>query len=215
MKKFIAFEGIDGSGKSTQLRLLSGSLKKIKENFIITREPGGTETSEEIRKILINDNGLKLLPNTELLLFYASRHEHVAKVIIPNLKKRLVLCDRFFFSTFCYQIIGAGGSRNLLNYLHKNFAFNLMPDITIVLDVDPNKAIQRSLNDKKIETKFELKTKRFHKKVSAGFRKLSSHKKVKIINGDREIDIVHKNIIDLLNKNKFIKKKIPYYFKND
>ena len=88
MKKFIVFEGIDGSGKSTQIKLLNKSLKKIKENFFFTREPGGTIFSEKIRKILVNKEiNDDLLPLTELLLVYAARHEHVVKKILPNLKK--------------------------------------------------------------------------------------------------------------------------------
>ena len=87
MKKFITFEGGEGSGKSTQSKLLSKSLQKINEKNFLTREPGGTEVSEKIRNLLVRKSKIDLLPETELLLIYAARHEHVKKKIIPNLKK--------------------------------------------------------------------------------------------------------------------------------
>ena len=135
MKKFIAFEGIDGCGKSTQLQLLSKSLNKCNVEHYCTREPGGTKISDKIRKILVNKENEELLPLTELLLLYASRHEHVIKIILPVLKKKIILCDRFFYSTYCYQIIGNKVSKSILNYLHKTFAFNLIPDLTFIFKI--------------------------------------------------------------------------------
>ena len=105
MKKFIAFEGIDGSGKSTQLRLLAKSLEIGGLKFFCTREPGGSNVSELIRKILVKRQKENILPLTELLLIYAARNEHLKKKVVPNLKNRIVLCDRYFYSTYCYQII--------------------------------------------------------------------------------------------------------------
>lgn len=212
MKKFIAFEGIDGSGKSTQLKLLLKSFKKAKINFLSTREPGGTLLSEDIRKILVNKKNYEISPHAELLLFYAARYEHVKKIILPTLKKKIVVCDRYFYSTYCYQILAGKVSIKNLNYLHKNFAFNLMPDITIILNIEAKMAIKRSLNIKKIETRFELRNKKFHEIVSAGFKSLSSRKKVKIFDGNLDENIIHKNIIDFLNMQKVTKKKIPYYY---
>ena len=101
MNKFIVFEGLDGSGKTTQLKLLGNSLKKIKKDFFLTREPGGTHFSEMIRNILVQKNINEISPNTELLLIYAARYEHIKNKILPNLKKRIVICDRFYYSTFC------------------------------------------------------------------------------------------------------------------
>lgn len=213
MKKFIVFEGIDGSGKSTQIKLLNKSLKKIKENFFFTREPGGTIFSEKIRKILVNKEiNDDLLPLTELLLVYAARHEHVVKKILPNLKKNIVICDRFFYSTLCYQILPNKVSYSLLKYLHKNFASNLMPDITIVISLDPELSVKRSLDKKKLETRFELKEKKFHQIIFNGFKSISSKKNVKIFDGDCEIKVLHRKIIDYLNQIKITKNKLPYFF---
>ena len=104
MKKFISFEGGEGVGKTTQSKLLSKSLKSINEKYIITREPGGTRESEIIRDLIVNNKYKNFLPETELLLIYAARHEHVKKLLIPTLKKNNVICDRF---NNLFQLINA------------------------------------------------------------------------------------------------------------
>ena len=106
VEKFVTFEGGEGCGKSTQIKLLSKSLKKIGENHILTREPGGTKISEKIRNLLVKEKNQKLFPETELLLIYAARHEHLKQIIMPNLKKKkIVICYRLFYSKYSYQII--------------------------------------------------------------------------------------------------------------
>ena len=99
MNKFITFEGGEGSGKSTQAKLLEKSFKKLNLKTILTREPGGTDFSEKIRELILQKNTSKISAESELLLIYASRHEHLEKKIIPNLKKKYVICDRFIH--FC------------------------------------------------------------------------------------------------------------------
>ena len=136
MKKFIVFEGIDGSGKSTQLKLLAKSLDLKGIKFICTREPGGSDISEQIRKILVRKQKENILPLTELLLIYAARNEHLKKKIVPNLKNRIVLCDRYFYSTYCYQILTSNIPLSMLKYLHSKVTNNLMPDLTLVIDID-------------------------------------------------------------------------------
>mgnify|MGYP001204500102 CR=1 FL=1 len=145
MKKFIVFEGIDGSGKSTQLRLLAKSLEIRGLKFFCTREPGGSYVSELIRKILVKRQKENILPLTELLLIYAARNEHLKKKIVPNLKNRIVLCDRYFYSTYCYQILTSNIPLSILKYLHSKVTNNLMPDLTLVIDIDFEIGIKRSL----------------------------------------------------------------------
>ena len=123
MKKFISFEGGEGVGKTTQSNLLSKSLKSIKEKYIITREPGGTKESEIIRDLIVNYKYKNFLPETELLLIYAARHEHVKKLLIPGLKNN-VICDDLY-STICYQIIMNKIDIKKFKFLHKEFAYNL------------------------------------------------------------------------------------------
>ena len=212
MKKFIVFEGLDGSGKTTQVKLLANSLKKIKKDFFLTREPGGTPISEMIRDILVQKKKSEISPYTELLLIYAARYEHVKKKIIPNLQKKIVICDRFFYSTYCYQIFANKIPIAHLNYLHKHFGFNLFPDLNILINTDPNVSIKRSLEIKKIENRFEKKSKIFHKSVHTAFQNLSKKKKVVEFNGNENEKELHTKIIDYVNKRKIFNFFLPYSF---
>ena len=210
MKKFIAFEGLDGCGKTTQIRLFASSLKKVKKAYFLTREPGGTKVAEKVREILVKKSCENFSSITELLLIYAARHEHLKEKVIPNLKKKIVLCDRFFYSTYCYQILANDISMSYLNFLHKNFAFNLLPDINILLLIDPNISIKRSLKIKNIENRFEKKSRAFHNKVSKGFESISKKKNVFKFDGNTEVNLLHRNIIDLINKKKIFDFLLPY-----
>ena len=210
MKKFIAFEGLDGCGKTTQIKLFAASLKKAKKDFFLTREPGGTKLAEKLREILVKKGDQNFSSITELLIIYAARHEHLKKKMIPNLKKKIVLCDRFFYSTYCYQIFANDMPIRYLNFLHKNFAFNLLPDINILLQIDPKISIKRSLKIKNIENRFEKKSKNFHNKVSAGFNSICNKKNVLKFDGNIDINSLHRNIVDSINKKRFFNFLLPY-----
>jgi dTMP kinase len=211
MKKFISFEGGEGVGKTTQSKLLSKSLKSINEKYIITREPGGTRESEIIRDLIVNNKYKNFLPETELLLIYAARHEHVKKLLIPTLKKNNVICDRFIHSTICYQIIMNKINIRKLKFLHKEFAFNLLPNISFFLNLNPKEGVKRSLSIKKTEIKYENKEIRFHKKIRAEFENLSKKDKHLInVDASNSIESIHRKIINILNKKKFFKKNLPY-----
>tara|TARA_B100000963_G_scaffold44623_1_gene33291 strand:- start:471 stop:1109 length:639 start_codon:yes stop_codon:yes gene_type:complete len=212
MKKFITFEGMDGSGKSTQISLLKKSLKKIKEDFYFTREPGGTIFSEKIRRILVQKMKENIQPKSELLLVYAARHQHVENIILPNLRNQVVVCDRFYHSTFCYQIVPNKVRKELMDYLHKHFAENLLPDITIFLDVKPKISIKRSLKINTKENRFELKNSEYHEKVYKAFKSFEKNKDFYLIDGSMNKKIIHKQIVDILNKIKITKVPIPYFF---
>ena len=114
---------------------------------MLTRELELINISEQIRNILVQKNNNKISPNTELLLIYAARYEHIKNIILPNLKK-IVICDRFYYSTYCYQIF-AHKIPNSFDYFHKHFGFNLFPDLNILIKTDPKISIQRSLRIKK------------------------------------------------------------------
>ena len=211
MKKFISFEGGEGVGKTTQSKLLSKSLKSINEKYIITREPGGTRESEIIRDLIVNNKYKNFLPETELLLIYAARHEHVKKLLIPTLKKNNVICDRFIHSTICYQIIMNKINIRKLKFLHKEFAFNLLPNISFFLNLNPKEGVKRSLSIKKTEIKYEKKENRFHEKIRTEFENLSKKDKHLInVDASNSIESIHRKIINILNKKKFFKKNLPY-----
>lgn len=211
MKKFISFEGGEGVGKTTQSKLLSKSLKSINEKYIITREPGGTRESEIIRDLIVNNKYKNFLPETELLLIYAARHEHVKKLLIPSLKKNNVICDRFIHSTICYQIIMNKINMRKLKFLHKEFAFNLLPNISFFLNLNPKEGVKRSLSIKKTEIKYEKKENRFHEKIRTEFENLSKKDKHLInVDASKSIESIHRKIINILNKKNFFKKNLPY-----
>ena len=209
MKKFITFEGGEGTGKSTQAKLLSKSLSSINENNLLTREPGGTTVSDKIRKILVEDKNSNISSDVELLLIYASRHQHLKEKIIPSLKEKTVICDRYIHSTISYQF----DIKNLakkLDFFHKNFAFNLMPDLTILLDLAPDIGLKRSLKIKNKETRFENKDKIYHEKIRKNFLRLSKkYKNMYKIDASSSKKVIHKEIIDHLNNLLFFKRKLP------
>ena len=176
---FITLEGGEGSGKSTQAGLLQLWFEELypEREIIVTREPGGTATAEEIRNILVNGPADKLAVQTEALLMIAARTEHVLKVVKPALRRdAIVICDRFSDSTLVYQGLAHGHDVNLLRSIHQFSFSNLRPDITIVLDVPPEQGLQRAeMRAKKqnSESRFEEKGLPFHKRVRDGFIKLA------------------------------------------
>jgi len=209
MKKFITFEGGEGTGKSTQARLLSKSLSSINEKNLLTREPGGTKISDKIRKILVEGKNRNISSDVELLLIYASRHQHLKEKIIPSLKEKTVICDRYIHSTISYQFDIKNFAKKL-DFFHQNFAFNLMPDLTILLDLAPDVGLKRSLKIKNKETRFENKDKIYHEKIRKNFLKLSKkYKNMHKIDASLSKKVVHKKIIDHLNKLLFFKRKLP------
>ena len=143
--KFITFEGLDGCGKSTQLERLAGKLRAQGLSVVVTREPGGTETGEKIRKLLLDTRTAGLASMAELALMFASRAQHIAEVILPGLEAgQIVLCDRFTDSSEAYQ--GGGrklGSQVVLD-LHRVLCGNLQPDLTILMDSDVGASVDRA-----------------------------------------------------------------------
>ena len=143
--KFITFEGLDGTGKSTQLRKLAAMLRAAGHKVVETREPGGTAAGEKIRRVLLDSKTEGLSPLAEMALMFASRVQHIAEVIQPALERgQIVLCDRFTDSTEAYQ--GSGrklGSEAVLE-LHRALCGDLQPDLTILLDSDPAMSVARA-----------------------------------------------------------------------
>jgi len=178
--KFITFEGLDGTGKSTQMRKLADVLREAGHKVVETREPGGTPTAEKIRKVLLDSGTAGLAPLAEMALMFASRAQHIAEVIEPGLASgAIVLCDRFTDSTEAYQ--GSGrrlGSEAVLD-LHRVLCGDLQPDLTILMDSDPqasvsrarrrNKRASKSSNRGHDENRFEQEKGAFFGRVHDGY----------------------------------------------
>ena len=142
--KLITFEGIDGSGKSTQIQLLEAEFEKLGISYKTFREPGGTKLSEKIRTILLDKENIELYSNAESLLFAAARAQLTAEQIKPAITKgEFVICDRFTDSTIAYQGYGRGLNSNNLELINTIATDGLIPDITFILDIDPQKATER------------------------------------------------------------------------
>ncbi len=204
MSLFITFEGIEGCGKSTQLELLKGLLIKEGLPVTATREPGGTEIGEKIRSILLKEEGNKLSPLTELLLYISCRAQLIEEVIRPALKKGdIVLCDRFSDSTVVYQGFGRGLDIKVIEEFNKTVACNIVPDLTFILDCPVEygleKAIERigaAKGEAAKENRFEMADISFHHKIRAGFLKLATtNERYKIIKGDRDKLEIHNEIL--------------------
>ncbi len=145
---FITFEGIDGSGKSTQASLVAAALEEKEVPTVSLREPGGTEVSEKIRGFLLDPANVDIRPQTELLLYEASRAQLVSQVIKPALGEgEIVLCDRYFDSTFAYQAGARGIDEDLVRQANALGSCGVLPDVTIVYDIDPKVALERATRD--------------------------------------------------------------------
>ena len=196
----ITFEGIDGCGKTTQIKLLAELLIKQGKEVVIIREPGGTIFSESIRSILLSHK-FDIEPVTELLLFEASRSNLINKVIMPALDSgKIVVTDRFFDSTTAYQGYGRGLDLKSVLFCNDLATGQLKPDITIFLDVSIDTSIRRSGNRK--HDRIELAGREFFDRVRNGFLNIAKNEpnRVHIIDAENEIRLTHNNIISLLNK---------------
>lgn len=197
---FISFEGGEGVGKSTQIELLKTSLTKKNINVLSTREPGGTKEGELIRKFLVSGEISSWDSYSESLLFNALRREHINKIINPSLfKGDIVLCDRFIDSTIVYQGVGGGINQTLLLSLHKNFCYDLYPDITFFLSLDPKVGLDRTLSrNNKTENRFENMGLSYHQKIQDGFKALSdkNNKRFFEINAELSVEKISNQIYD-------------------
>jgi dTMP kinase len=177
--KFITFEGLDGTGKSTQMRKLAAALRKAGHKVIETREPGGTSTGEKIRRVLLDSGTAGLAPLSEMALMFASRAQHISEVIEPGLASgAIVLCDRFTDSTEAYQGSGRRLGSEAVRDLHRILCGNLQPDLTLLLDSNPHASVSRARRRNKQaskhtgrhdENRFESETRAFFTRVREGY----------------------------------------------
>ena len=197
---FITFEGIDGSGKTTQVELLKLYFENLGKTVITIRDPGSTLISEKIRNILLDSNNLSISPQSETLLFTAARAQIVHEVIKPSLEKnKIVICDRFIDSTSAYQ--GYGRDMNLVNigYLNKFAMQGIHPNFTFLIDISTQESTNR-LNKSSLD-RMELAGNDFYEKVRAGYIDLVKNFPERIfrIDGRLPIEDIHSKIINIIN----------------
>ena len=208
----ITFEGIEGSGKSTQLRLAADWLKHRGIPLYCSREPGGTEIGSEIRKILLSQKTVALAPFSETLLYLADRFQHITEILLPRLESgELVLCDRYHDSTVAYQGYARGISVELISQIWDRSGLAIEPDLTLLFDVDPDVGIRRSLEKLQAqlldESRFEQEAIEFHARVRDGFLALSRENpdRIVLIDGADPQEKVHESVRMILEK--FLKSK--------
>ncbi len=208
---FITLEGLDGSGKTTQIKRLAKWLALHGLETVLTRQPGGTPTGDRIRALLLDSRGTGIAPMTEMALMFADRAQAIAEVILPALESgKVVLCDRFTDSTEAYQ----GGGRELgsepVLALHKLICGNLQPDLTLLLLTDLEPSLERARNrnqriDENIgpdENRFELEQEAFHRRVWEKYHEIAAREpnRVILIEGELSIDKVHERIVEAVAK---------------
>lgn len=171
--KFITFEGCEGSGKSTQLRLLSEYLDELGVDYILTREPGGSEIAEQIRTIILNGKNTQMCDECEALLYAAARIQHLKEKVAPALEKgTLVICDRFVDSSLAYQGYARGLGREYVESINDFALKNFKPDLTVFLDISPAEAFKRK-HGADPDDRMEQLGLEFHTKVYAGYKLLA------------------------------------------
>jgi dTMP kinase len=211
--KFITIEGLDGCGKSTQLKKLAQALHSEGVEVVLTREPGGTETGEEIRKILLDTGTANLSPFAELALMFAARAQHLQEVIQPALSEgKTVLCDRFTDSTEAYQ----GGGRRLgsqpVSELHRILCGHIQPDLTILMDSDIAASVERARRRNSSrhpgkrgsgdESRFEQESRTFFGRVRNAYLAIAEREphRVAVVNARGPADETHEQILSLVRK---------------
>jgi dTMP kinase len=197
--RFITFEGIDGSGKSTQARLFSDTLTARGVETLLTREPGGSPGAEEIRRLLVEGDPDRWSPETEILLFTAARRDHLDRTILPALSRgTTVVSDRFADSTRVYQGAARGDLRVLVDKLH-DAIIGIEPDLTFVIDMDPDLALTRGLARSSGEDRFEDMGAQFQHRLRQGFLALAEEypDRCRLIDGNRPVEAVATEIAAL------------------
>ena len=200
--RFISFEGIDGSGKSTQAKLLAKILGDLGYDVVLTREPGGSVGAEEIRALVLQGDPDRWSAESEILLFTAARRDHMEKTILPALNAgKIVICDRFADSTRMYQGLSRGDLRNLVDELH-SLMIPQDPDLTVLIDLDPKLGLSRAKARNTVEERFEDFGVALQEKMRIGFLNLAEQyaNRFRVIDGLRDIDDIAEEVFNVVQK---------------
>ena len=202
MKKnlFITLEGIEGAGKSTVIDFIENFFTSSGYSVVKTREPGGTAIGEQVREILLNKNNDKLTDDTELLLIFAARAQHLSEIILPNLtSNKIVLCDRFIDASYAYQGAGRGIEQSKINLLENWVMPDIKPDLTFLLDLDPKIAFERT-NKRSDADRFESEDIHFFEKIRQYYleRAENEPERFRVINSELSLEDVQEQIKNIL-----------------
>jgi len=190
----ISFEGVEGSGKTTQAKALADWLVEKKIPHIFVRDPGSTEIGEKVREILLDKQNRDMHAKCEVLLFLAARSQLTYELMLPALKeKKVVITDRFSDSTFAYQCYARGLPLRLIRIFNRFAAAGLRPDLTFLVDIDAAKRRERGKYSDRMETEAEL----YHQKVQRGFQLMAmrAKKRYRVLDGTRSVDALHREVV--------------------
>lgn len=203
MPRLITFEGIEGSGKSTQIRLAAEYLEEKKIPFLLTAEPAGTSLGAKIAEVLFNRGHFDMCAETELLLFCAARAQHVREKIMPALQKgKAVLCDRFSDATYAYQGFGRGLKKDLIKIINDYSSLGIKPDLTLLFDLPAEKGLQRAVkrNDALVNAysfdRFEKESIDFHRRVREGYLSIYREEpgRFRLIDASADMQVVQEEV---------------------
>ena len=207
MKAFITFEGIEGCGKTTQIRMAGDDLRKRRIPVLVTEEPGGAPLGKHIRKLLLNQGDCRIDAKAELLLFAAARAQHVQEVILPALAAdRVVLCDRFSDATLVYQGFGRGLDLEFIRSLNAFSAAALRPDLTLLFDLPVETGLGRAISriahirGALREDRFEREDRAFHQRIRDGYLSLAGDEpeRFRVIDASRDVQTIHQEVCAIL-----------------
>ncbi|MGD9153536.1 MAG: dTMP kinase [Gammaproteobacteria bacterium] len=199
--KFITFEGIEGAGKSTAIELVQQYLQQQSVEIVVTREPGGTKVSEVIRDVVLNRHDLDIVADTELLLFFAARAQHIAQVIKPALSQgKIILCDRFTDASFAYQCGGRGIAEERVAVLEQWVQQDLQPDLTILMDLPVKVGLQRAKKRSKLD-RIEVEQYNFFEKVRAYYLKRAKNypERFRVIDAGAPLNKVKQELREIID----------------
>lgn len=199
--KFITFEGIEGCGKTTQIKLLDEYLRKKGFETVLSREPGGTKIGDKIRAILLDPEHKEMTPLAELFLYEASRAQHVNELINPAVESgKVILCDRFADSSAAYQSAARLLPKDLVDELNNIAIAGIKPDLTVILDINPEEGLKRAHVRGKPD-RFEQEKMDFHERVRNGYLALAKKepKRFIVINGRKTVEEIHREIISCIS----------------